>query len=216
MKERISQMTRHFVAAGFVAAVLVIGLIGGGERSDCSAKESKAARRAPGAVVVLDVTRFFKDSKQFNAEMNRMKDDVKKAEDRVKRNREKLKSQREEMEKLPAGSEERMQQEENQSKLEAALTASISFQKTTFLAREARIYLDVYKRLETEVAAYAKANGIDTVIRVADQPPNDNDPQNVLQRINRPVVWYSPATDITSIIEERLESHKPESGEDSE
>ena len=162
-------MTRSYVAIGLVGVALIIAGTGGGERGLCSAKETKTARRTPGIVAVLDVARLFKDSKQFKAEMEKMKGDVTKAETKVKAEREKLKSQREELEKLPAGSDERMKQEEEQNKLEAALEASVALQKKTFITREARVYLDSYKRMEAEVAAYAKQQGIDTVIRVAEQ-----------------------------------------------
>ena len=207
-------MTRCFVMFGLGAVALVVGSTGWVERSSCSAKETKAARRTPGTVAVLDVTRLFKESKQFNAAMQKLKADVKKAEEKVKSNRDKLKTQREEMEKLPSGSEERMKREEYQGKLEAALEASTSFQKKAFLSREARIYFDFYKRLEDEVAAYAKEQRIDTVIRIAVQEADVNDAQSVLTYINRPVVWYSPASDITLAIVARLESPKRDSGED--
>ncbi len=140
--------------------------------------------------------------------MEKMKGDVTKAETKVKAEREKLKSQREELEKLPAGSDERMKQEEEQNKLEAALEASVALQKKTFITREARVYLDSYKRMEAEVAAYAKQQGIDTVIRVAEQTADISNAQTVLTYINRPVVWYSSATDITSAIQARLDSQK--------
>ena len=116
-----------------------------GERSRCSAKETKTARRTTGGVAVLDVNRLFKESKQFNAEMEKMKADVKKAEEKVKSDREKLKSQREEIEKVPVGSEERMKQEEYQNKLEAALEATTSFQKKPFsFARLASISTSIH------------------------------------------------------------------------
>jgi Skp family chaperone for outer membrane proteins len=164
-------------------------------------------------VAVIDLNRIFKESKSFREEMEKMKADVVKAEENFKKEREKIKSQREELEKLPAGSDDRAEKEEYQSKLEAALAASINVQKAKFLRQEAALYLKTYQRIETEVAAYAKENGIDVVVRL--QTDLDaNKPDSVLQRVNRTVVWASPEADITSSIIERFDKAKESPKED--
>ncbi len=201
-------MNRHYVVIGSVAAASLIGLAGLAEHGAWGAKETQNSRQAPIAVAVLDVTRLFKESKQFKTGMEKLTADVKKAEEKVKSDRDKLNSQREETEKLPAGSDDRTKQEDEQNKLEAALNASIELRKKTFLNRESTVYRVFYQRIENEVAAYAKERGIGVVVRITNEPLDPRKADSVLTYINRPVVWFSPEADITTIICDRIENCK--------
>jgi Skp family chaperone for outer membrane proteins len=192
----------------FTAATLIVAVAASAELNPCLAKDGDKPKQARGTVAVLDLNRIFKESKRFKAAMEKMKSDVDKAEKKVKDQRDKIKAQRDELEKLPADSDDRMKKEEDQSRLEAALAASLSLQKKTFLMREARLYLDLYQIIESEVAAYAKEHGVDVVLRINSEPADANKPDSVLQQINRPTVWYSPDADITAIISERVEKHQ--------
>jgi Skp family chaperone for outer membrane proteins len=198
-------VTRHCFAIVLITTALALGLT---EPRPCFGKDTEKPKHGPRSVVVLNVSRLFKESKQFTTAMEKMKAEVVKAEENVKKQHDKLKSQREEMEKLPIASDERMKQEEQISKVEAALAASVSFQKGVFLRQEAGIYLSFYRRIDAEVEAYANKNNIDLVLRTNDQTALDaSKPDSVLQYINRPVVWSSADADITSIIAERIASH---------
>jgi Skp family chaperone for outer membrane proteins len=188
-----------------IAAALTIGLLAS---NPGSTEETTKPKHAHGSVVVLDITRLFKDSKQFKTQMESMKADVHKAEENFKNERDKIKTKREELEKLPAGSEDYLKQEEYLSKVEAAMTASVSLQKTTFLRREAAIYMNFYKRIEAEVEAYAKENGIDIVLRMQNDTADASKPESILQHLNRDIVWASPDADISTAISERLDRHK--------
>jgi Skp family chaperone for outer membrane proteins len=201
-------MNRRYVMIGLVGAALILGVAASAEHGAWAAKESQNPPRVPIAVAVLDVNRFFKELKPFKTGLEKLKADVKKAEEKVKSDRDKLKSQREEIEKLSAGSDDRTKQEDEQNKLEAALDASISLQKKTFLSREADLFRVFYQRLEDEVAAYAKAHGIGVVVRITNEPLDSRKADSVLTYINRPVVWFSPEADITTIICDRIENRK--------
>lgn len=194
-------MKRGRVVVVVGVAVLAAGLLWNPCFGDKAAKP-KANR---GVVAVLDVSSVLKENKSFKADIEQMKADVKKAEENVKKERDKIKAEREEMEKLPAGSDESLKKEEYLSKVEAALTASISLQKNTFLRREAAVYYSHYMRIVAEIESYSKENGIDIVMRTNNDAADVNRPDNVLARINRPIIWVSPELDITSIIAERVE-----------
>ena len=202
-------MNGHRIAIALMDTALLIGLAGWSGAARCiaeeAAKEASPAKPAPTAVAVMDVSRVFKDSKRFTAEMEEMKADVKKAEERFNRERDEIKSAREQEENLVAGSEKRIKEEDRLDKLDAALAASAGILKKTFTRREADIYNRTYDRIEAEVAAYAKENRIGVVIRVNSEPMDLSNPENIRQRVTKPVVWFSPKTDITSIISERLD-----------
>jgi Skp family chaperone for outer membrane proteins len=198
-------MIRYRFATILIASALATGLA---QHNPCLGKEATTSRHAPTVVVVLNVGKLFTESKQFTAELAKMKAEVTKAEENVKKQRDKLKTQREEMEKLPVTSEERSKQEEQLSKVEAALAASVTFQKGAFLRQEAAIYANFYQRVQNEVEGYAKEAKIDLVLRTKDQTFDASKPDSILQHINRDVVWTSADADITAVIAERLANHK--------
>jgi Skp family chaperone for outer membrane proteins len=204
-------VTRHTTSLALIAAAFSLALVG---PNLCSAEDAAKPTTRKGTVAVLDITAIFKESKRFNAEMTKMKDDVAKATENVKKEQDKIKAQTEELEKLPSGSEERLKQEEYIAKVQAALAASVNLQKQTFLRREAAVYYDIYKRIDAEVETYAKENGIEVVIRTAKQTVDSSKPDSVLSYVNKPVVWTSPEADITAAIAERLEKHDDSPVED--
>jgi Skp family chaperone for outer membrane proteins len=212
-------MTRYHAPVVLIAAALTLGLVGPsfchGQQTWQKEETAKPKHRRQ-TVVVLNVTRLYKESKQFKTEMEKMKADVAKTEENVRRQHDEIRSQREEMETLPATSDERLQKEEHLSKAEAAMAVSVSSRKKTLLKREAAIYLDFYTRVEAAIEAYVKENKIDLVIRTSDETLDVGKPDSVLQHINRPVIWASADADITSIIAERMADHKDLPQEDDE
>ena len=54
---------------------------------------------------------------------------------------------------------------------------------------ESKVYLNFSKELRNEVAAFAKANGVQLVLRYEPEPQELTDPRAVLQEINKLVVY---------------------------
>ncbi len=207
-------MTQHRIAIGLIGSTLVIGMTGSSILSHRAAEGAVDGISPRITVAVLDVGNVLKECKHFKAAMEKMQTEVKEAETRVKNEREKIKSQLEEAQKLPAGSDERLQTEDKLNKIEAAIEATVSVQKKTFLREEANVYYETYRKMSNEVEAYAKANGTEIVIRVNNAPVDISKADSVLAHINRPVLWSAPGTDITSIIIERLNKNGDPSEED--
>jgi Skp family chaperone for outer membrane proteins len=206
-------MTRYHTPVVLIAVALTLGLVG----SDfCHAQETVKPKQRRKAVVVVNVGRLFKESQQFKTAMEKMKAEVAKTEEAVKRQREEITSQRGEIDKLPAASDERLKKEENLSKAEAVMAASVGSRKKAFLKQEATIYLDLYKQIEAAIAAYVKENKVDLVVRTSDEKLDLSKPDSVLQYINRPVIFAAADADITSIIAERIAKHKDSSEDDGE
>jgi Skp family chaperone for outer membrane proteins len=145
--------------------------------------------------------------------MTKMQAEVAKAEADVKRENEKLKTQRDESQKLLPGSDERSKRDEQVNKIEAAIGAHVAFQKKMFIQQEAAIYYKRYHEIVSELEAYARANGIDVVIRKNNSPADVTKPDEVLRELNQSPVWAAPGTDITAAIVKRLNDHKDDSAE---
>jgi ClpP class serine protease len=92
------------------------------------------------------------------------------------------------------------------------LQVQIELQRKEFVQREAKVYLTVYREILKAVEEYAKANKIRVVLRSQRGPVNADQPEQVLQHVNRAIVWTDEALDITPIILQRLNrsTAKPE------
>ena len=141
------------------------------------------------AVAVLDFGRVLREAKRLNAGVAALKADAAKTDERLKRERLKLQAQRAEAKRLPADSQERSQRESELDKIEAALGATIAFQRKTIQKQEADLYYRTYREAIAEVEAYAKLSGIEVVLRISSDTTDAGKLESVLGRFNRPVVW---------------------------
>jgi Skp family chaperone for outer membrane proteins len=103
------------------------------------------------------------------------------------------------------------------AKRRADLQVQMQLQQKEFLQKEAKIYHDTYKALQSEVQYFAGQNSIDLVLWFNGEPVDPDQPRSILQEINKPVVYYAPDLDITKIISDRLNQRagvatRPQSG----
>jgi len=167
---------------------------------------SPAAKPQPGHhhVAVIDVTEIFENHVRFKAMTADMKGDVAQAAQRVKAEQEEIKEMAEGLKDLLAGTRDYLDLQEKVKKRAEELKTRVQLQRAEFLQREAGAYRTVYGEIVREVADYAAQSGIEVVLRAQSTPKEPKTPQQVLQEINRPVVWFADDCDITQIILDRL------------
>ena len=102
--------------------------------------------------------------------------------------------------------------EEELAKKAAELNLRVSIQKKDFLEQEAKIYYNVYQEVIDCVKYHCDTNGVSLVLRFNGDPIDRNDPQEVLKELNKSVLYYNRAIDITPIILEKLNSYQPKPG----
>src|SRR5262249_32385352 len=73
-----------------------------------------------------------------------------------------------------------------------------------FLKKESQIYSQIYREVEDIVRQYAEHFKYTLVIRFNREDPDTDNPQTVLQNMNRQVVYYRETDDITKKILDRL------------
>ena len=156
------------------------------------------------AVALLDFGRLLRESKRHREGLAAIRGDAVKADERLGRERQKLKAQRAEARRLPADSQERLNREAELDKAEIALGGTITLQTKNIRKLEAELYYRTYRDVVAETEAYAKANGIEVVLRLSSDPVDPGKLESVLGRFNRPVVWSATEADITAIVIERL------------
>ncbi len=91
-----------------------------------------------------------------------------------------------------------------ESKLIAQSTQFETFRKTQqrdFLRRESKIYKDVYLEVVEAVGQYASYYKYDVIVRFSrDSVEETDNAQELIQNMNRQVVWHNNGIDITDAV----------------
>jgi Skp family chaperone for outer membrane proteins len=197
--------------APLVAAAVLAGSIGVLGVSQISAQR-QAPLAAPGnGVAVLDVYSILlnsaavKQAKQALESENQAKRDIMKKEgDRGNQLAEKLRG-------MPPGSPERQKLEREVMRLKADFDMQGKRFDRDLQEKEIKVFYALSRDIQDELDRYAKANGIQLVLRFDPPPPDLTDPQNVAHEVSRFVV-YQRANDITPSIVEAVNRRAPAVG----
>jgi len=170
-----------------------------------SADEAAAQQRGPGSqagsqVAIVDLTYIFANHVQFKALVEHMRHDVEAAEADLKAAKEAIEKSAEKIDEYNRNSPEARALEEELAKRQADLQVQVNIQKRNFMEQEAKIYLSVYKEVLDHVKNHAERYGITLVLRFNGDPLEGDDLQGVMQHLNRQVVYYNRAIDITPIV----------------
>jgi len=152
-------------------------------------------------VGLIDMAFVFKNYDKFKASTEALQADIKAADDKAKAQVDAMKNLQEKLTSLTSGSADRQKVEADligmQTKLE-------TFRKTSqldFLRREADIYKTVYLEVAGAVEQYSKHYKYTLVMRFNRAPVESADnPQEIIQSMNRQVVYYRAQDDITDQI----------------
>jgi hypothetical protein len=96
--------------------------------------------------------------------------------------------------------------EEQLARTQADLAVEAQGKRKEFIEREAQLYYDTYNDVQKLVQQYAQAYKIQLVLRFNRIEMKAEDRATILQGVNRPVVYYNPALDITDAIVNYLKS----------
>ncbi|HUY93251.1 MAG TPA: OmpH family outer membrane protein [Pirellulales bacterium] len=155
-------------------------------------------------VALVDMTRVFAEHVEFKKQIEMMRREVEEAENKLKTRKEEIEQAQAAVKKLPAGSVKRTEAEQRLLLEQQTLQADVNLQKAKFMEQEARIYLEVYESVLAIIDAYATEQKIDLVVRFNGDPIDDRQNlQNVMQRLNRQVLFHQKGIDITDEIVRR-------------
>ncbi len=185
-----------------LASCLAVGLITAGTLPSVQAQQPQA--RPVGPVAILDLTYIFKNHPRFQAMTEAMRGEVDAAEKQLSVERDAMQNLAKSIEQYKRGTPEYKQIEEELIKRQNDLQLKVNLQKKTFLEQEAKIYYTIYQEVNDHVRYFADSNGVSLVLRFNGDPIDRNDPQEVLKELNKSVIYYNRAIDITPIILEKL------------
>ncbi len=148
-------------------------------------------------VAVIDLKEVFEQHKRFQQMRQQLMNDVQTAESTVKARQEELRALVEQLKALRPGTPEYKNLEADIANREADLKVDINIQKKDFMQREAKIHYHIYREVLQEISHFAQQRRLSAVLRINSEQPDVENPQSILQELNKPVVYYDAAIDIT-------------------
>jgi Skp family chaperone for outer membrane proteins len=193
------------------AAVVAAGLFVSTRSSHGQA--GAAQKQAIHQVGLIDMAHVFKNYDKFKTSTAALQEQIKAADESAKKQIDAMKVVQEKMGGLQQGSPDYAALEQQ---LIAATTKLETFKKTSqlsFLRAEAEIYKTVYLEVQNAVQQYAGVYKYTLIMRFNRNPVEDaENPQAIIQSMNRQVVYYRNEDDLTDPILSYLNDRYTKSG----
>ena len=194
-----------------LTAALILAAGAGAAPAPAFAKPSAGEQEKEKAPFKLGVVNlricFDKDKyervKEIDADLQKLADEYAK---RIQEIEKKMVQLKEQIEGLPAESKLRAEKILQVRRLETDLKFEKEYGKAQYLDFYSDKKIEIYNEIRRVVALIAQEQKFDLILRVESPTLNDQqDPENVTQRINNRVVLYShDSVDITGLVVERL------------
>lgn len=175
-----------------------------GKPGKASAKDAAATEGRPHKVGLIDMAHVFKHYEKFEYLREDLKLKIADSEGRAKQMAESIKSLQSQMKGFKEGSDEFGQVEQ---KLAAASAEFETFRRSTqreILKEESQIYHQIYMEVADAVKKYSKYYGYTLVLRFNREDLNPEDPQGLIQGMNRQVVFHQEEDDMTNSVLQHL------------
>jgi Skp family chaperone for outer membrane proteins len=151
-------------------------------------------------IAVLNMDRIYKTHKPLLDQLAPIKADAEKAEQSRQQRAIELETIGTQARKEQPGSAEFLRLQQQFLKLQGELQKYVTEEIQALQKREAAVHAQFQRDLDAEVAKYAKANGIQLVLRQQDSSFADNQPiQELNKSVNRLII-YEDGLDITDAI----------------
>lgn len=170
-----------------------------------------AAEGKPHRVGLIDMAHVFKHYKKFEFLREDLKAKISDSEQDAKRMAEQIKGLQVEMKELKEGSPEFGLKEQKLAKISAEFETFRRATQREILKEESAIYHQVYMEVSDAVKRYSKYYGYTLVLRFNREDLNPEDPQGLIQGMNRQVVFHQDEDDMTNSVLEHLNGKFDES-----
>ena len=188
-------------ALALLAGVLTLSGIAWSQNKEAPAAVEK---NAPHKVGLIDMAHVFKNYKKFEALREELKEEIGASEAKAKGMQEELAEMQKSMKGLNEGGPEYTKAEQIIVRKAAEFETFRRAASRDFLKKESQIYLQVYNETSAAVEKYAKYHKYTLVIRFNREELDTENPQNLLQGMNRQVVYHQAEDDITPSVLEFL------------
>jgi len=158
------------------------------------------ADNIPHKVGLIDMAYVFKNYKKFEVLREELKVKIAKSEDEAKSMQQDMVELQKKMKELTDGSPEFTKTEKELVQKAAGFEGFKRQMSREFLKEESQIYLAVYNEVSDAVKFFAEKRQYTLVMRFNKEDLENENPQQMLQNMNRQVVYHRDDDDITAKI----------------
>lgn len=198
---------KKFIQSAFPIAV-VAGLLSmgstvwsqSGTAGKATAKDAAKADTRPHKVGLIDMAHVFKNYEKFEYLREDLKLKIAESETQAKQMAENIKNLQTQMKGFKEGSEEFGEVEQRLAKASAEFETFRRSTQREILKEESAIYHQIYMEVADAVKKYSKYYGYTLVLRFNREDLNPEDPQGLIQGMNRQVVFHQEEDDMTNSV----------------
>jgi Skp family chaperone for outer membrane proteins len=175
-----------------------------------------AASQGPTRVGLIDMAYVFKNYEKFKTLRDDLKTEIQGSDEQAKVMATRIQNIQKELKTFNEGSSEYLAKETELAKLGTEFETFRKVAQRDFLRKEADIYKTVYMEVSDAVKLYAQHYKYAMILRFnREDIQTSSNPEEVLQSMNRQVVYYSAREDITDAVLKYLNqrySQTPQAG----
>lgn len=163
-------------------------------------------KESPHKVGLIDMATVFKKYSKFEKLREDLKGEVQESEQKAKGFVEQIQALQGELKSgtFKEGSPDFIEREKQITQLTTEFETFRKLAQTEFIRKEAKIYQTVYLEVTDAVEKFSKYYNYTLIQRFERDEVANADPQKVMQRLNRQVVYFRPEDDITESVVEYL------------
>lgn len=197
-------MKKLIVSLSAVAGLLAVLLAATPTMGQQGGAAAPAARQPKAHQVgLIDMAYVFNNYEKFKALQQGVQDELKVAKDKAQVTIDEIKKLSEQLSsgQIKPDSPDAQRIERDILKMQAELQVFGQMTQNANLKREAEIYKQIYLEVQDAIKTYADHYGYTLIIRFdRESVAESNDPQQVLQRLTRQVVYHRGEDDLTMVI----------------
>lgn len=199
-------MKKLIVSASVIALLAGVLALTGDAFSQQKDREAAGAPAAniPHKVGLIDMAYVFKNYQKFESLREELKVEIAESEDKAKQMQKEIADGQQQMKTFTEGSPEYTKVEKQLVQKAADFENFRRQMSRTFLKKESQIYLQVYNEVSNMVERYATRFEYTLIMRFNREDLDTDNPQALLQGMNRQVVYYRADDDITKPIMDSL------------
>lgn len=177
------------------AAAMICGM--GTDRVAAQATPSTSQHK----IALIDMAHVFKNYSKFESMRESLKTEITASEEKIKGDLEQLKALQEKLQMLTESSPGYAQAEAELASKAAEIDAGRKVMQRDFLRKESQIYKQVYMEVTGAVKMYAEYYNYTLVLRFnRSQLQEDDAPRDVINGMNKQVVYHRSEDDITDAV----------------
>jgi outer membrane protein len=156
---------------------------------------------APSRVGLIDMAHVFKNYEKFKALRDDLKNEITSSDNQAKAMATRIKTVQDQLKTFNEGSPEYLEKEKELAKSASDFEAFRKVAQRDFLRKEAEIYKTVYLEVADAVKLYAQHYKYAVILRFnREDIQTSSNPEEVLQSMNRQVVYFYAKDDITESV----------------